>query len=159
LCESETRSGALSRVLRRPLKVDLDAIYCDTKVLSRAFRRCHDLKSLWIKSGEYPFPDPTLSPIWENDFANLVPEKWDKRTSLSRLQDIQVAVIYHSSILMAVNASTLPISTLRMDCMPIACFVDPERERCTVSPQPPFNDERRGRKYSEYVGLFQRAVN
>jgi hypothetical protein len=97
-------------------------------VLSRAFRRCHGLKSLWIKSGEYLFPDLALSPMWENDFVNLGDEKWDKRTSLSRLQDIQVAVTYYSSILVAVNASALPISTLRMDCMPIECFVDPEEK-------------------------------
>jgi hypothetical protein len=109
---------------------DSNPTYCDTQLLARALQSLHNVKYLHIESGEYPFVKRNLLQHWDQM------HKLNRTVSgaLSTFQNLKPATKYYRSILMAVNATTLSLTTLRLNCMPSECFVNPGKEHANSPP-------------------------
>ncbi|CZS90661.1 uncharacterized protein RCO7_06796 [Rhynchosporium graminicola] len=87
--------------------------FCDPVLLARTLSVLTSVDSIHIKFGEHLFRNWPYVPQW--------------RTSLKTdaIQNQNIATRAYTSILMGAEAASLYFTTLRMERMPVSCFVSP----------------------------------
>ncbi|KAH7403330.1 hypothetical protein BKA64DRAFT_447137 [Cadophora sp. MPI-SDFR-AT-0126] len=100
---------------------DDDDDFCNATLLARTLAVMPNIKTIHVEFGEYPFQDLSLASLW-----NTMPKRDYIAGLRSTLQDQSLAVKFYSSILMGANAASLTFANLRMDRMPMLCFVPPD---------------------------------